>query len=141
MIHIAPGISIAEEELEFAFVRASGPGGQKVDKVASAVQLRFDVAGSRSLPAEVKGRLVRLAGSRMSAGGVLVIEARRYRTQKANRDDAVERLIALLRRAARVPKKRLPTAPTAAARRRRLDAKRRRGLIKRLRTDRPEAQP
>ncbi len=140
MIQVAPGISIAEEELEFAFVRASGPGGQKVNKVSSAVQLRFDVAGSRSLPAEVKGRLVRLAGSRMSVGGVLVIEARRYRTQKANRDDAVERLAALLRRAARVPKKRLRTAPTAAARRRRLDAKRRRGLVKRLRTDRPQAQ-
>jgi len=140
MIQVAPGISIAEEELEFAFVRASGPGGQKVNKVSSAVQLRFDVAGSRSLPAEVKGRLVRLAGSRMSGGGVLVIEAHRYRTQKANRDDAVERLAALLRRAARVPKKRLRTAPTAAARRRRLDAKRRRGLVKRLRTDRPQAQ-
>jgi len=140
MIQVAPGISIAEEELEFAFVRASGPGGQKVNKVSSAVQLRFDVAGSRSLPAEVKGRLVRLAGSRMSVGGVLVIEAHRYRTQKANRDDAVERLAALLRRAARVPKKRLRTAPTAAARRRRLDAKRRRGLVKRLRTDRPQAQ-
>jgi ribosome-associated protein len=132
VITITRGISIAEEELEFRFVHSGGPGGQNVNKVATACQLRFDATGS-SLPPEVKQRLVRLAGRRMSADGVLLLDARRFRTQHRNRQDALERFIDLLRRAAATPKKRKPTRPTAAARRKRLDAKRRRGNIKKLR--------
>lgn len=107
-----------------------------MNKLATAAQLRFDAGGSASLPAEVKKRLARLAGSRMTAAGVLVIEARRHRTQRANREDALERLVALIRKAARRPRKRVATRPTASSRQRRLDAKKRRSRIKRLR-DRP----
>ena len=133
MIPITDRISLDDDELQFEFVRASGPGGQNVNKVATAAQLRFDVTGSPSLPATVKTRLRRLAGRRMTGEGVLVIDARRHRTQKANREDAVDRLVDLIRRAARRPKKRVPTRPTAASRKRRLDAKKRRGQSKRLR--------
>jgi ribosome-associated protein len=134
------GILIGEGELEFSFVRSSGPGGQNVNKVATAVQLRFDVAGSPSLPEEVKARLVRRARSRMTADGVLLIDARRYRTQRRNRQDALARLAAWIRSAARPPRKRVPTRPTPASRQRRLAGKKRRSQVKRLRGARPPAE-
>lgn len=126
----APGIVIPEHELEERFIRASGPGGQNVNKVASAVQLRFDVIGSDSLPDWLKPRLLRLAGRRASAEGVLVIEASRFRSQDRNRDDARARLAALIAQAAVREKPRKPTKPTAGAKRRRLQAKTRRSDIK-----------
>ena len=133
MIRITRDIALGEEEVRFKFVRASGPGGQNVNKVSSAAQLRFDVAGSPSLDDDVKARLTRLAGARMTTRGVLVIEAGRHRTQKANRADALGRLVGLIRRAARRPKQRRPTRPTPASMARRLDAKRLRSRAKRLR--------
>jgi ribosome-associated protein len=133
MIRITSNIVINENEIKERFIRASGPGGQNVNKVSSAVQLRFDVASSSSVPEEVKARLPRLAGNRMTEGGVLVIEARRYRTQERNRRDALERLIALLRSASKRPKPRKKTRPTLASRKRRLDSKHRRGEVKRMR--------
>jgi len=138
VLRVTRDISIDDEELRFRFVRASGPGGQNVNKVATAAQLRFDVRGSDSLPEEVKRRLARLAGRRISGAGVLVIDARRYRTRERNRRDALERLAKLIRRAARRPKTRKPTAPTAASRRKRLDGKRRRSTLKRLRGPVPD---
>ena len=140
MMRIGRGITVDDDEIELSFVRASGPGGQNVNKVATAVQLRFDAAGSPSLPEPVKKRLCRLAGSRMTAAGVLVIHARRYRTQKANRDDALRRLEALLRSAARRRKKRIPTRPTPASRERRLEGKRRRSRVKRFRAPGPQGE-
>jgi len=134
VIPVTADIGIDEDELALRFVRASGPGGQKVNKAATAVQLRFDVRRSPSLPPEVRARLLRLAGNRVNRRGVLVIDARRFRTQERNRQDAVERLVRLVRRAAEAPKPRRKTRPPAAARRRRLAEKRRRGEKKRLRT-------
>lgn len=133
MIEITPTLAIDEEEVQLDFTRASGPGGQHVNKVATAVQLRFDVHHSPSLPAEVRERLIKLAGKRMTDRGVLIIEARRFRTQEQNRQDALERLVELIRRAARRPKTRRKTAPSRAARERRLAAKRRRSEKKQLR--------
>jgi ribosome-associated protein len=138
-IPITASISIAESELDERFVQASGPGGQNVNKVATAVQLRFDVAGSRSLPEEVRARLKSLAGRRMTQDGVLIIDARRHRTQDRNRQDARERLIALIRRAAERPAPRRPTRPTLASKMRRLEAKTARAAIKRGR-GRPEME-
>jgi ribosome-associated protein len=118
-------------------VRASGPGGQNVNKLATAVQLRFDVRGSPSLPAEVRARLERLAGTRMTRDGVLVIAAQRHRTQARNREDALERLVELVSRAAVAPRLRRPIRPTAAARKRRVEAKKHRAGVKRLRRAKP----
>ena len=137
MIRVTDHISIDEREIEESFVRASGPGGQNVNKLATAVQLRFDVRGSPSLPAEVRARLERLAGTRMTRDGVLIIIAQRHRTQARNREDALERLVELVRRAAVAPRLRRPTRPTAAARRRRVEAKKHRAGVKRLRRAKP----
>ncbi len=133
MIRITPHIVLDERELKLQFIRAAGPGGQNVNKVATAVQLRFDVAASPSLPADVRARLAELAGNRVNAAGELVLTARRFRTQDANRRDAVDRLVQLIRRAAVPPKKRKPTRPSRAAKRRRLEAKRRQSDKKRSR--------
>ncbi len=138
MIRITPTIAIDESEISERFVRASGPGGQNVNKVASAVQLRFDAGHSPSLPDDVRQRLMRLAGRRLTQEGVLVITAQRHRTQEANRRDALDRLIELIRRAAEPPVPRRPTKPTAASRRRRIETKRRRSALKRSRGARAE---
>ena len=133
MIDVTPSLSIDESEIQMEFIRSSGPGGQNVNKVATAVQLRFDVAGSPSLPEDVKARLVTFAGSRLTGDGVLIIEAHQYRTQEQNRADALLRLVDLLRQAAHRPKPRKKTRPSVAAKARRLDEKRQRGEIKRMR--------
>ena len=133
MIQITPHIAVDESEIGWDFIRASGPGGQNVNKVATAVQLRFPVVGSPSLPEEVKGRLIRLAGKRVNKEGVLVIDARRFRTQEQNRRDAMERFSDLLRRAASKPRRRVKTKPTVASKRRRLEEKLQRGRTKQTR--------
>jgi ribosome-associated protein len=138
MIAIEDGISLDERELEESFIRASGPGGQNVNKVASAVQLRFDVRHSPSLPRAVRERLERLGSSRVTQDGVLVITAQRFRSQERNRQDALDRLVALIRLAAMPPRPRRPTRPSPAARERRLAAKQRRGRLKRERRPDPE---
>ena len=136
-IRITDDISIGESEIEESFVRSSGPGGQNVNKLASAVQLRFDVRGSPNLPDAVRLRLERLAGSRLTREGVLVINAQRHRTQERNRQDALDRLIALIALAAVAPRPRRPTKPTAGSRERRLEGKKRRATIKSWRGSKP----
>lgn len=133
MIRITPDITIDDEELEFRFVLSSGPGGQGVNKVATAVQLRFDIARSPSLPEAVRARAMRLAGRRLTRDGELVITARRHRRQERNRREAVDRLVELIRRAAARPRPRRKTRPSRAARERRLEEKRRRGARKQQR--------
>ncbi len=137
MIRINPLIELDEREIQEDFVRASGPGGQNVNKVSTAVQLRFDVARSPSLPEPVRTRLAMLAGRRLTRDGVLIIEAERYRSQRRNRDDALERLIELIRDACEVDKPRRPTRPTLASKKRRLESKQRLGETKKLRTLKP----
>ena len=133
MIRINDNITIDEREIREVFVRASGPGGQHVNKASTAVQLRFDVVQSSSLPEDVRDRLIRLAGKRINDEGVLVIDARRFRSQERNRQDAMDRLAQLVRRAVEPPVPRRKTRPTAASRQRRLDDKRRHSAIKRMR--------
>ncbi|MFZ1920722.1 MAG: alternative ribosome rescue aminoacyl-tRNA hydrolase ArfB [Xanthobacteraceae bacterium] len=137
MIRVTEKISLDDHEISEEFVRASGPGGQNVNKLSTAVQLRFDVRHSPSLPAEVRTRLERLAGSRLTRDGVLIIIAQRHRTQGRNRQDALDRLIELIRRAAIAPIKRRATRPTAGSRERRIEGKKRRGGVKRLRRTKP----
>ncbi len=137
MIRITPQISIDENELQEDFIRASGPGGQNVNKVSTAVQLRFDAAGSPSLTDDVRSRLLTLAGSRATVDGIIIIEAKRHRTREQNRKDALERLVELIRRASVRPVVRKETAPSPAARRRRLESKKRRAAVKRIRSDIP----
>lgn len=133
MIPLTPRIAVSDDELQWQFVRASGPGGQNVNKVATAAQLRFDVRHSPSLPDDVRSRLTRLAGRRMSIDGVLIIDARRFRTQERNRQDALERLAELVLKAEETPKPRRKTRPTLASRERRLEGKRKRAAVKRAR--------
>jgi ribosome-associated protein len=133
MIRLKRGIAIDEREIDFDFIRSSGPGGQNVNKVSTAVRLRFDARGSQSLPEDVRARLIRLAGRRVGDDGFLTIHARSARTQESNRRDAVERFVELLERAVERPTPRRATRPTAGSRERRLDAKRRRGQTKQSR--------
>ena len=134
MIPVTPRISLDESEIVETFVRASGPGGQNVNKVSTAVELRFDAAGSPNLPDAVKARLRPLAGRRMTGEGVIVIDAQRFRTRERNRADALERLLELIRAAAIVPKARRPTRPTLASKERRLSGKEKRGRVKVMRS-------
>jgi ribosome-associated protein len=136
MIRVTDRIHLDESELVESFIRASGPGGQNVNKVSSAVQLRFDARGSRSLPNDVAIRLQRLAGSRLTNDGVIVITANRHRSQEMNRDDARARLIEMIVEAANPPPPRRATKPTKASKTRRLDSKSRRGHIKKMRSNR-----
>jgi ribosome-associated protein len=133
VLRVTDTISIPESELEEHFIRASGPGGQNVNKLSTAVELRFDLMASECLTAPVRARLKRLAGRRLTKEGVLVIRAERHRTQELNRADARERLIELVRQATIVPKRRIATRPTKASKERRLESKTRRGEIKRHR--------
>jgi len=137
MIRVTDTISLDESELSESFVRSSGPGGQNVNKLSTAVQLRFDVRRSPSLPNDVAVRLMRIAGSRMTKEGVLVITAQQHRTQERNRAEARERLFAMIREAAVRPVPRRPTKPTRASKQRRLESKKRHATIKHLRRSRP----
>ena len=132
MLEITPSFFIDEREFHFEYIRASGPGGQNVNKVATAVQMRFDITNS-ALASDIKGRLIRLAGKRVTADGVLMLEAKRFRTQEQNREDATQRFVELIRRALIKPKPRKKTKPSAASKERRLKSKKVKGEIKKIR--------
>lgn len=138
MIDITPSLKLDESELQFDFIRAAGPGGQNVNKVATATQLRWDVRSTAALPPDVKERLVKLAGSRMTEDGILIIEAKRFRTQEQNRLDAISRLAALVQKASEKPKIRKKTRPSITASAARVDEKKRRAAVKRTRRYNPE---
>jgi ribosome-associated protein len=138
MIEISPTLALDEDELQFDYIRASGPGGQNVNKVATACQLRWDVRATPALAEEVKARLLKLAGSRATEEGVIIIEAKRYRTQESNRLDAIARLVALVQKALEEPKLRKKTKPSVTASAARVDEKKRRGAVKRTRRYNPE---
>ncbi len=140
VIIIEAGVKIDEKEINESFIHSSGPGGQNVNKVATAVQLRFDVKSSGSIPEEVKKRLIRLAGKKITDNGVLLIEAKRFRSQERNRQDARERLAGLLKRALKRPRKRKQTRPPASSKRKRLDNKRHRSALKKTR-NLPSVEP
>jgi ribosome-associated protein len=132
-IEVTGRLFILREDLTEDFIRASGPGGQNVNKVSTAVQLRFDLGGNETLPEDVKSRAAKIAGSRLTLGGEIVLQADRFRTRERNREDALERLLELLRKATEKPKPRKATKPTLGSKRRRLDAKKQRGQIKKMR--------
>jgi ribosome-associated protein len=138
MIEITPSIRIDEKEIQLDFIHASGPGGQNVNKVATAVQLRWDVRGTQALPEEVKQRFIQLAGSRMTDDGILVLEAKRFRSQEKNRIDAIQRLTAMIQKAVEQPKVRRATRPSLTAKAARVGDKKKRGSIKRTRRFNPE---
>ena len=138
MIEITSSIRIDENEFKFDFIRASGPGGQNVNKVASSVQLRFDIRNTLSLTPEVKARLIKIAGNRVSGDGIIIIEAKRYRSQEQNRLDAINRFVVLAQRAAEEPTVRKKTRPSLTSSKARVDEKKRRGAIKRIRRYDPQ---